>query len=345
LEDLHGELQAQMHVEDLKRNLGAAAELLETGDSNVITQLRGIQNQLESLSAYHNALPALLERLSSAQIELQDISDELQQIDETVEYDEERITIIQDRLNTGYKLLKKHQHQTTEELLALRAELKGKLEETGNLDEELKKAQQESERLLKKTKKLAADLTRGREKQKQPFVSQLQVLLKRVGMPNARMKVVLTKGALTETGQDEVSLEFDANKSGRFLPVRKVASGGELSRLMLCIKSMIAHSATLPTLIFDEIESGVSGEAARQVGILLDELGTSHQVICISHQPQVAAKAQTHFLVFKADKNGKVETNIRKLEEKERIQIIAGMLSGDQPTSAALANAKELMER
>src|SRR5690625_1219349 len=199
LEDLHAELQAQTHVEDLKRNLGVAAELLETGDPNVITQLRQVQSQLESLSSYHNALPALLERLSSAQIELQDISDELQQIDETVEYDEERITIIQDRLNTGYKLLKKHQLQTTEELLALRAELKGKLEETGNLDEELKKAQQESERLLKKTKKLAADLTRGRGKQKQPFVSQLQVLLKRVGMPNARMKVVLTKGALTET--------------------------------------------------------------------------------------------------------------------------------------------------
>jgi DNA repair protein RecN (Recombination protein N) len=145
-------------------------------------------------------------------------------------------------------------------------------------------------------------------------------------------------------GQDEVTFLFDANKSGNFQPLRKVASGGELSRLMLCIKSLVARSVSLPTLIFDEIDSGISGEAARQVAGIMQALSQTHQVICITHQPQIAGKANTHFQVYKEDKKGHIHTGIRILTQEERIQTIARMLSGDKPGQAALANARELME-
>lgn len=345
LEELNSELQILSHSEDLKRELNAAIHVLETEESAAIAQLRFAQNRLESQAAFHKKLPDLLQRLSSTQIELQDIADELQQLNDAVEYDEERIAFIQERIGEGYRLLKKHNLQTTAELLALQADLQQKLHEAENLDENLAKAQKECELQHKQTQQLADRLTKGRQKQITPFIAGLQQLLQRVGMPNARMKVLLEQADLREAGQDVVSFAFDANKSGHFLPVKKVASGGELSRLMLCIKSMIAHTGSLPTLIFDEIESGISGEAARQVSLILSELAVSHQVICISHQPQIAGKADTHFQVFKSESKGRVTSGIRELSGDERVQIIAGMLSGDQPTSAALKNAKELMER
>ncbi len=345
LEDLNSELQTLSHTEDLKRGLNAAASLLESDDGDVISRLRAAQNHLESLSSFHKKLPDLLERLASVQIELQDIAGELQQIDETIDYDDERVQFLQERINTGYRLLKKHNLKTTGDLLELQTGLQQKLDESEHLDETLAEAREACERREKEAQQLADGLTAGRQKQIQPFLNGLHQLLQRVGMPNARMKVVLEKDQLKATGQDTVSFGFDANKSGRFLPVKKVASGGELSRLMLCIKSMIADTGALPTLIFDEIESGISGEAARQVSLILGGLATAHQVICISHQPQIAGKAHTHFQVFKSEQKGQVTTAIRKLAKAERIQIIAGMLSGDAPTSAALKNAKELIER
>lgn len=345
LEELSSELQTRSHTEDLKRGLNAVAELLATGDTGVISQLRAAQSQLEALTSFHKTLPDTLRRLSSVQIELQDISDELQQINEATEYDEERIAFIQDRIDIGYKLLKKHNLQTTSALLELQANLQEKLHETENIDEALSVTRKACEQQKQATQKLADRLTKGRQKQIEPFISGLHRLLQCVGMPNARMKVVLEKNQLKETGQDLVSFAFDANKSGNFLPVKKVASGGELSRLMLCIKSMIAHTGSLPTLIFDEIESGISGEAARQVSLILSELAAVHQVICISHQPQIAGKAHTHFQVFKSENEGRITSGIRKLSKEERVEIIAGMLSGDKPTSAALKNAKELIER
>lgn len=345
LEQLEDELQVLTHTEDLKRGIGTAIGLLEQKEPSVLSQLRTTQNHLENLASFHKKIPALLERLTSTQIELQDICDELQQADEGIEYNEERVAFIQERMNTGYRLLKKHNLQTTAELLELKQSLQHKLSEAENMDHLLQAAVQTHDRQKKEAQLLAARLTEGRQKQIQPFLKNLQELLQRVGMPNARLKVQLEQADLKESGQDTVSFEFDANKSGRFLPIRKVASGGELSRLMLCIKSLIAHTGALPTLIFDEIESGISGEAARQVGLILNELSRAHQVICISHQPQIAGKAHTHFQVFKSEKNGRVNTAIRKLAPEERVQVIAGMISGDQPTAAALKHARELMEK
>ncbi|HET7899177.1 MAG TPA: DNA repair protein RecN, partial [Flavisolibacter sp.] len=168
-------------------------------------------------------------------------------------------------------------------------------------------------------------------------------MLAQVGMPNARIKVDIRRVALNPTGFDDVVFLFDANKSNQFQPLRKVASGGELSRLMLCIKSLVATSMNMPTLIFDEIDSGISGEAARQVGIIMKDLATARQVICITHQPQIAGKADAHYLVYKALKEDRVTTGVRLLDTDERIVAIAKMMSGEKPTAAALENAREMV--
>ena len=168
-------------------------------------------------------------------------------------------------------------------------------------------------------------------------------MLVKIGMPNARIKVEIGQGVLSANGYDQVEFLFDANKSNQFAPLRKVASGGELSRLMLCIKSLVARSMDLPTLIFDEIDTGISGEAAKQVGVIMKELASARQVICITHQPQIAGKADAHYLVYKAVKENSITTGVQLLDKDERIVAIAKMLSGEKPTAAALENAREML--
>lgn len=345
LEELEQELQVLTHAEDLKTGLTSASGLIEENDPSLLQQIKQLLSDLENIAAFHQEIPALSDRIRSVSIELDDIASELQQINDEVEFNEERIAFIHERLDTGYKLLKKHGVQTTQELLSIKNELQQKLDQALNLDEALSKAEKEKTELYKQAESLASQLTKRRKEQIPSFVKKMNELLARVGMPNAQIKVTLIKSELRETGQDEVSFGFDANKSGEFLPLRKVASGGELSRLMLCIKSLIARSVSLPTLIFDEIESGISGEAARQVSLIMEELAKEHQVICISHQPQIAGRADTHFEVYKEEKNGRINTGIRILSHNERIHAIAGMLSGKKPTKAALENARELVER
>ena len=175
------------------------------------------------------------------------------------------------------------------------------------------------------------------------FTEKVNKLLAQVGMPNAQLKIKIVPGSLTAAGSDDIDFLFDANKSNRFEPLHKVASGGELSRLMLSVKSLVAKKLQLPTLIFDEIDTGISGEAARQVGIIMKELSAGHQLIAITHQPQIAAKASAHYFVYKQLVKDKIVTNIRLLTNDERVQAIAQMLSGEQPTAAALENAREMV--
>lgn len=197
---------------------------------------------------------------------------------------------------------------------------------------------------------LAKKISDNRHKQTSPFEIKVNKLLVQVGMPNAKMKVKIQATELSLSGADNIDFLFDANlpagesgKNRQFQPVRKVASGGELSRLMLCIKSLVAESIDLPTLIFDEIDTGISGEAARQVGIIMKDLATKRQVICITHQPQIAGKANAHFFVYKEIVKDAVKTNIRQLTTEERITAIAKMLSGEKPTAAAMENAREMV--
>jgi len=343
LEDLDQELKLLSNAEGIRTALNKVYYELREGEQPMVQQLKSLQHSLQSFSAFHPELPLLSERMQSVQIELQDIAGEVERINDHVNYDPRRIEEINTRLSTGYKLLKKHGVQTTAELLVLRDQLEDKLRASLNVDEQITAREKEVAKLLEEGRKQATVLSKNRQAQATPLEEQVNKLLRQVGMPNARLKVQLQPTELQSTGMDAIEFLFDANKSNRFEPIRKVASGGELSRLMLCIKSLVAESIDLPTLIFDEIDTGISGEAARQVGVILKGLSRKRQVICITHQPQIAGKADAHYFVFKDVKGKHVKTSVRLLTQDERITAIAQMLGGEKPTAAALENAREMV--
>jgi DNA repair protein RecN (Recombination protein N) len=309
----------------------------------VTSLLKQITNQLQGFVAYHKDLPGLVERIKSSQIELMDIAEEAGRIGETINFDEARVEIINERLSIGYKLLKKHGVLTTNELLTIEKDLKEKLQAVLNIDEAIAAKEKDVQAQLKQATATAKNLADKRAKQAKPLEKEVNKLLQQIGMPNARLMVEITDVPLNEYGSNDIAFLFDANKSGRFEPIRKVASGGELSRLMLCIKSLVAKSIDLPTMIFDEIDTGISGEAAKQVGAIMKGLAENRQIICITHQPQIAGKADAHYFVYKESKGNAVKTNIRLLTKEERITAIAQMLGGEKPTAAALENAREMI--
>ncbi|HVM89402.1 MAG TPA: DNA repair protein RecN [Puia sp.] len=343
LEDLDNELKLLNSSEDIKNALSKAYYELKESEQPVVQQLKMFVNQLQPFLSYHHALPELLKRLQSVQIELLDIAAEINNINEQVNYDPKKIEEINERVSSGYKLLKKHGAQTTNELLVIKNNLEIKLQAVLNIDDNILVKEKEAEKLLKQAQQQAETISKKRKEQLGPLEDKVNELLVQVGMPNARLKAQIQPIALNYFGADEIEFLFDANKSNKFEPIRKVASGGELSRLMLCIKSLVAQSINLATLIFDEIDTGISGEAAKQVGIILKKLSQQRQVICITHQPQIAGKADAHYFVYKLIKNNAVKTNLRLLTQDERITTIAKMLSGEKPTAAALENAKELL--
>ncbi len=344
LENIESELQVLSHAEGIKAVLQKVNTDLETSDQPILPQFKQWINQLASIAAYHAGLPELIQRLTSAQIELQDITDELEQLNSKVHLDEKRMEWINDRMAAGYKLLKKHAVKTTNELLSIQKELSDKLEAVLQIDETIAEKQKQVALLLVDTNALAKKLATARKKEIAPLESKVNELLQLVGMPNARLQVSITDTALHLYGTDQIEFLFDANKSNRFEPIRKVASGGELSRLMLCIKSLVAEKIDLATLIFDEIDTGISGEAAKQVGRIMKALSKNRQIICITHQPQIAGKADAHFYVYKEEQTGTIKTNLRLLSNEERIVKIAQMLGGETPSVAALENAKEMMQ-
>jgi DNA repair protein RecN (Recombination protein N) len=344
LEEAESTLRLLSNAEGIKTTLSKVTYELSEGESPVVQQLKILCNQLSAYSDHHSALPGLLQRLQSAQIELQDIAGEVEHINDQVNFDPQKIEQLNERISIGYKLLKKHGVQTTPELLAIQKSLEEKLQAVLNIDEAIATKEKVMQQLLTKATELAGKLTANRTKQVKPFQDKVNKLLAQVGMPNARLQVdIQPLPALQLYGMDDIGFLFDANKSNRFEPIRKVASGGELSRLMLCIKSLVAQSLDLPTLIFDEIDTGISGEAAKQVGIIMKDLARKRQVISITHQPQIAGKADAHFFVYKETKSNAVKTNIKQLSQEERITTIAKMLSGEKPTAAALENAREMV--
>jgi DNA repair protein RecN (Recombination protein N) len=343
LEELDQELTLLSHSEGIKTMLSKVYYELQEGEQPLVQQLRSLHQSLGSYSAYHAGLNALADRMSSVQIELQDIAGEVDHINERVGYDPRRIEEINERLSVGYKLLKKHGLRTTGELISLQQKLELGLRDSLQLGETITAWEREAGRLCQEVKNKAALLSAGRVAQVAGLEERVNKLLKQVGMPNARLRVVVEAAEPGAYGADSIEFLFDANKSNRFEPIRKVASGGELSRLMLCIKSLVAESIDLATLIFDEIDTGISGEAARQVGIILKGLARKRQVICITHQPQIAGKGDTHYFVYKDVKGEAIKTRIRLLGQEERITAIAQMLSGEKPTAAALENAREMV--
>ena len=343
LENLDQELKMMSNAEEIKNALTKAYHSLEESEEPVVGQLKGIINQLQSYNNLIPELPALLERLQSAYIELQDIAEETDRLNNHIHSDPFLIEKANERLSLGYKLLKKHGVKTTAELLEIKNELQSKLQAVLNIDDAITSAETNYKQHVKDAEDLAFKISQARKQQVKPIEQQVNKMLAQVGMPNALLKIQITKSELNRYGFDEVEFLFDANKSNQFQPVGKIASGGELSRLMLCIKSLVARSMDLPTMIFDEIDTGISGEAAKQVGIIMKDISSSRQVICITHQPQIAGKADAHYLVFKSLSGNMVKTNMRILNKDERIVAIAKMLSGEKPTAAALENAREMV--
>lgn len=343
LEDLDKELKLLANSEGIKTTLTKVCFELNESEQPLVQLLKQYIHQLSPFATYHSKLPPVIERLQSSQIELQDINDELETINEGIHFDEKRVEWVNERLSNGYKLLKKHGVHTTRELLDIQNELQQQIQSVLSIGDTILEKEKQVLSLQTESTSKAQQISKARHQQIIPLENQVNKLLIQVGMPNARLKISIAAAGLSEYGSDEIDFLFDANKSDRFEPIRKVASGGELSRLMLCIKSLVAQSIDLPTMIFDEIDTGISGEAAKQVGLIMKSLSSSRQMICITHQPQIAGKANTHFFVYKEIRENKVKTNIRLLTQQERITAIAQMLSGERPTAAALENAREMI--
>jgi DNA repair protein RecN (Recombination protein N) len=343
LEQLEEELKLLSNAEEIKTVLDKVALELSNSEDPVVARIKQLNNSLQTMQTLVAELPALSDRLKASQIELQDIADELERINNTIHFDAQRIDWVNQRLSDGYKLTKKHGVTSTAELLAIQTELSNKLFAAVAIDEAILAKQVQANDLMHQLKQTAKQITAARNKVIAPFEQSVNALLQQVGMPNAQIKVSLQTVALGAYGVEQIELLFDANKSNRFEPIRKVASGGELSRLMLCIKSLVAEYIDLPTMIFDEIDTGISGEAAKQVGLIMQQMAIKRQIICITHQPQIAGKANAHYFVYKENKNNQIKTNIKILNNEERITAIAQMLSGEKPTAAALENAKEMI--
>ena len=351
IENTEAEIRIISNAENIKSTLSEIYFSLQESETPVIQLVKSMSHKLQGLQNFHQSLETITKRLESVQIEVQDIASEIDNINNGILYDAEKIELLNERMAAGYKLLKKHGVTATAELLAIKADLEKELEKVTNLSDSISKKEKESVELQNEAFKVAEKLSAKRQKQVKPFEEKINALLKQVGMPNARLKVsIQITDSLNPFGNNTIEFLFNANLPGgkdndlnRFEPLAKVASGGELSRLMLSIKSLVAKTVQLPTLIFDEIDTGISGEAARQVGIIMKELSTEHQVIAITHQPQIAAKAHTHFFVYKEIKDDKIVTAIRELNADERITTIATMLSGEKPTAAAFDNAREMI--
>lgn len=343
LEELDAELKLLSNAENIKQHLQTIYFDLKDSDQPLVQQIKILSQKIHALQTYHPALKDLAQRTQNSYIELQDIAAELESIESTISYDAQRIQVLNDRLSAGYKLLKKHAVKETSALLDIQNNLQQKLNNVLNISFQIEEKLKESEALFASCNLLAGQLSQKRKAQAQPLANNVNKLLAQVGMPNARLKITVEEAQLSTSGTDTINFLFDANKSSRFEPLHKVASGGELSRLMLCVKSLVAEKLELPTLIFDEIDTGISGEAAKQAGIILKKLSSLRQVIAITHQPQIAAKASVHYFVFKQEKNNKIATAVRNLNNEERILAIAQMLSGEKPTAAALENAREMV--
>ena len=346
IEHADAQLKSLVNAERIQAVLGAGRALLDDGEQPVINELKKAIQQMQGIAEWLPASVPVTERLSSVWAELKDLCGELESLEESVSLDAGLMQQLQERTDLGYRLFKKHGVTDTAGLLALQAQLGQELQASLNVADRIEALSNEQGHLLKEVQATAAALSAQRQQVAPGIAKEVTHLLGLVGMPNARFDIKLIQAAQPgPTGIDEVRFVLDANKSGQFQPLHKAASGGEMSRIMLSIKSLTAQAMQLPTLIFDEVDTGISGEAARQVGILLRDLAEYHQVICITHQPQVAARGAQHLYVYKEEgAHGRITTRVRVLQGADRVTAIAKMIGGEQPSKAALENAAELVE-
>jgi DNA repair protein RecN (Recombination protein N) len=343
-EPLEQELYTLNNAEEIKRNLLGANYLMQDGESAALLQLKEAAQQLGSLEKFNSAIGELKERLNSVIIELKDISAETDQLEQHTQTNEARAEEVNIRLSLIYNLQKKHRVSTNAELLQLQSELSEKIQQALFSDDAIEKLQKEIAQQKQELEELAAQLSANRIKAIPNIETQVMQTLAEMGMGNALLKIEhKTLIELGNTGTDQIRFMFTANKGHALSEMSKVASGGELSRLMLSIKSLIARYTALPTIIFDEIDTGVSGEVANKVGQIMEQLAQNLQVITITHLPQIASKGSSHYFVYKDDEADVTKTRIKQLTEQERVTEIAKMLSGDKPGESALQNARELL--
>lgn len=344
LEKWEMELDLLTHAEQVKSVLFTATEQLDGAEQPICHQLKSLAQHIETIVKYFPAAAPLAERIRSAYIELQDVAAEGEGMLSKLITDDKLQHELSEKVSVGYKLLKKHGVKDSVALAVVQEILSKKIGKVTDMEESIHLAEVETKALHQQLSAAAAELSAKRHGVVANTEAQMLILLEKVGMPNARIKIKITPIPLAPNGMDEVVFLFDGNKSGKFEPLRKVGSGGEFSRLLLCIKTLVAGSLDMPVLIFDEIDTGISGETARQVGMLMKDLGLTHQVISITHQPQIAAKADAHYYVYKKEVENGIRTHLRRLNSDERIETIAKMLSGDKLSATALQNAKEMME-
>ena len=345
-EKLEQELKTLSNAEQIQQTLTQAHYGLTESEQAVIGQVRFVAQQVTTVRSFHTELPALYDRLESVHIELSDIADELEAIATNTEISPERIAEITDRLNVLYKLEQKHQTADTAELLALRDDLTLKTASFADMGESIAALERDLTAQATALHEKAALLSERRHAVTEGFETKIHAMLEQLSMPFARLKVELTPtDALTSTGTDRINFLFAANKGSRMEAIKDVASGGEVARLTLCTKSLVASAIPLPTLIFDEIDTGVSGDVALKMGKILFDLARKHQVVSITHTPQIAAQADAHYFVYKQNDDERTSTSVKLLTEEERVQEIAVMLSGNPPSNAALYNASELLKR
>ena len=340
------ELSALSHSEEIKSGIDSFSVIVSASDNNLLSGLTNATNLLSSLEKYSSGLDDAVKRLKTVQIELKDIEYEIQQIAESIRPDPQRLEILNDRLSLIYKLQQKHRLKNIEDLIQLRESINEKLSSFNSLEEKISQKLKEAELLFQNVKILADKLSENRHKALPSIESKIKKLLAELGMPEAVLKIeisILNEDEINVAGKDKVKFLFSANKGIPFSDISKVASGGELSRLMLCLKASVAKLIELPTIVFDEIDTGVSGETAFKIGKVMQELSTAHQLISITHLPQIASRGEDHFFVYKEVTGKKTFTKVKKLSFDERVVEVARMLSGDKPTAIAIENARELL--
>ncbi|WP_026753356.1 DNA repair protein RecN [Sediminibacter sp. Hel_I_10] len=344
LEVLEAEYETLNNVEEIKEKLNASHELMSNDDIGVTASLTEIKSQLSKLSNYSSSYKSIYERVASSLIELDDIFSEIEQLQDQLEADPDQLDKVNAKLQIINNLLQKHSVSDIDELIAIREDLRSKIEVTEHLDDDILETQKQLETCELELQKLSDAIHDKRSTILPKLTQQLETILETLGMPNAKFDIKLNPSEVfLDNGKDDLQFLFSANKGGQFNELKKAASGGELSRIMLAIKSVLTKYTQLPTIMFDEIDTGVSGEISNKMGVIMQQMSKKMQVFSITHLPQIAAKGDTHYKVFKEDIDNVTFSQIKQLTQEERIVEIAQMLGGSDLSSSALAHAKELL--
>jgi len=344
-QELEEELETLNHAEEIKTNLSRTSFILSEDENALLVKLKEIHSLVQKIVPFMPSAGEIEKRLDSAHIELKDIASEIENLSTGVEYNPERIREISDRLDLIYSLQQKHRVDSIADMLAIKDELQKRLNEITSYDQQIETVSSELDETKQQLEAEAKKLSDKRKNTIPEIEKKVTHLLKELAIPNGRFAIEQSRTEdYTPKGIDEIQYLFSANKQSRLQDIGTVASGGEISRLMLSLKSLISRSAALPTIIFDEIDAGVSGDTADKVGLLMSQMAHEMQVINITHLPQVASRGKYHYLVYKEDKKDSTYTYIKMLNREERIVEIAKLLSGEELTDAALENARELLK-